>query len=328
MPRRKAESSEVGENELGRLVNFGFSRQTIDRLVSAGVKSLRHILLFNAEELQELLGSPDTDLPRRLINTARELLAESPMAVSARERVEALSRMPVLKTGVDGLDNAVGGLRFGASHEFAGEFGTGKTIMALQTAIASISQFGFNVVYIDTEKTIDHYLDSQLLRSMCNRFGVDYEKMISDHLYVYNPATVDDLEDFIKLKLTDLVINNNAKVIVVDSITALYRAQFRGRERLAERQQRLHYVLDWLRRLTIRLGVLVIYTNQVMTSPTGYIEVKMPVGGNVLAHTVNARWLMVRASKSKGEGVMRALDVPGLPPGFEVKYVIGDDGLH
>ncbi|MGC9180920.1 MAG: ATPase domain-containing protein, partial [Vulcanisaeta sp.] len=169
---------------------------------------------------------------------------------------------------------------------------------------------------------------SQLIKNLCSRFGVDYEKVISDYLLVYNPATVDDLEDFIKLKLTDLVINSNAKVIVVDSITALYRAQFRGRERLAERQQRLHYVLDWLRRLTIRLGVLVIYTNQVMTSPTGYIEVKLPVGGNVLAHTVNARWLMVRASKSKNEGVMRALDVPGLPPSFEVKYVIGDDGLH
>ncbi len=99
---------------------------------------------------------------------------------------------------------------------------------------------------------------------------------------------------------------------------------------MAERQQRLHYVLDWLRRLTIRLGVLVVYTNQVMTSPPtgGYIEVKMPVGGNVLAHTVNARWLMTRASKSKGEGLMKALDVPGLAPGFEVKYSIGDDGLH
>ncbi|GAB6948167.1 ATPase domain-containing protein [Vulcanisaeta sp. JCM 16161] len=326
VPRKKAEPTE--DSELERLVDLGFSRQTIDRLINAGVKSLRHILLFNAEELQELLGSPDTELPRRLINTARELLAESPSAVSARERVEVISRMPVLRTGVDGLDNAVGGLRFGASHEFAGEFGAGKTIIALQAAIASIGQFGSRVVYIDTEKTIDQYLSSQLIKNMCGRFGVDYDSAISDYLLIYNPATVDDLEDFIKLKLTDLVISGNARVIIVDSITALYRAQFRGREKLAERQQRLHYVLDWLRRLTIRLGVLVVYTNQVMTSPTGYIEVKMPVGGNVLAHTVNARWLMVRASKSKNEGVMKALDVPGLVPGFEVRYSIGDDGLH
>ncbi|WP_054853530.1 ATPase domain-containing protein [Vulcanisaeta distributa] len=328
MTRKRADS--IGESELSRLVELGFSRQTVDRLINAGVRSLRHVLLFNAEELQELLGSPDTDLPRRLINTARELLAESPSAVTARERIEAISKMPILRTGVEGLDQAVGGLHFGASHEFAGEFGTGKTIMALQTAIASISQFGFKVVYIDTEKTIDQYLGSQLIRNMASRFNVDYNQAINDYLLIYNPVTVDDLEDFIKLRLTDLVISGNAKVVIVDSITALYRAQFRGgREKLAERQQRLHYVLDWLRRLTIRLGVLVIYTNQVMTSPTGYIEVKLPVGGNVLAHTVNARWLMTRASKGKGEGLMKALDVPGLaPPGFEIRYSIMDDGLH
>ncbi|WP_243671735.1 hypothetical protein [Vulcanisaeta sp. JCM 16161] len=61
MPRKKAEPTE--DSELERLVDLGFSRQTIDRLINAGVKSLRHILLFNAEELQELLGSPDTELP-------------------------------------------------------------------------------------------------------------------------------------------------------------------------------------------------------------------------------------------------------------------------
>lgn len=153
------------------------------------------------------------------------MLAEAPPgAVTARERIEAISKMPILKTGVDGLDQAIGGLRFGASHEFAGEFGAGKTIMALQTAIASISQFGFRVVYIDTEKTVDQYLSSQLIRNMCGRFNVDYDQAINDYLLVFNPATVDDLEDFIKLRLTDLVINNNAKVIIVDSITALYRA--------------------------------------------------------------------------------------------------------
>ncbi|WP_054849007.1 ATPase domain-containing protein [Vulcanisaeta sp. JCM 14467] len=302
MPRRRADS--VGDSELDKLVELGFSRQTVDRLLSAGVKTIRHILLFNAEELQELLGSPDTELPRRLINAARELLAESPIATTAKERIEALGKVPTLKTGVEGLDNAIGGLDL-HHHEFAGEF-AGKTIMALQTAIASVSQFGFRVVYVDTEKTIDQYLYSNLIRNMCNRFGIDYDKLINNYLYVYNPATVDDLEDFIKLRLADLVLSNNAKVIIVDSITALYRAQFRGRERLAERQQRLHYVLDWLRRLTIRAGMLVVYTNQVMTSPAGFIEVKLPVGGNVLAHTVNARWLMVRASKAKNEGVLRA----------------------
>ncbi len=48
----------------------------------------------------------------------------------------------------------------------------------------------------------------------------------------------------------------------------------------------------------------------------------------VLAYTVNSRWLMLRPSKAKPGGVMRALDVPGLATGIEVRYAIGDDGLH
>ncbi len=100
--------------------------------------------------------------------------------------------------------------------------------MALQVAIASISQFGFRVVYIDTEKTIDQYLGSNLIRNMASRFNVDYNQAISDYLLVFNPATVDDLEDFIKLRLTDLVISGNARVVIVDSITALYRASSGG----------------------------------------------------------------------------------------------------
>jgi DNA repair protein RadA len=199
----------------------------------------------------------------------------------------------------------------------------------MQIAMASVAQYGIGVVYIDTEKTVDAYLtNGKLIENMCNRFGINYNEFLERDLVVYNPATVEELEDFVKLRLANQVITGGVGVVIIDSVTALYRAQFRGRERLAERQQRLHYVLDWIRRLTIKFGVLAIYTNQVMTMPTGYVEIKLPVGGNVLAHTVNSRWLMLRPSKSKPEGVMRALDVPGLAPGTEVKYTIADDGLH
>mgnify|MGYP001772564011 CR=1 FL=1 len=85
---------------------------------------------------------------------------------------------------------------------------------------------------------------------MCSRFGVGYNQLINDYLLVYNPATVNDSEDFIKLRLADIVLSSNA------------------------------------------------------------------------------RWLVVRASKTKNEGALRALNVPGLPPSFEVKYSILDDCLH
>jgi hypothetical protein len=37
---------------------------------------------------------------------------------------------------------------------------------------------------------------------------------------------------------------------------------------------------------------------------------------------------MLRSSKAKPGGVMRALDVPGLATGIEVKYTIADDDLY
>jgi DNA repair protein RadA len=333
MPRKskeaKAEEKTQSIDDLDSLRDYGVSAQMIERLKSVGVTSPKHLLLFNAEELMELLNLSELDTARKVITAARGLLNDEPKPMSARERVDSLSRQRVVRTGVEDFDNLTGGIRFGSSYEFAGEFGAGKTIMSLQVAVASVAQHQVGVVYIDTEKTVDAYLvHGKLVENMCNRFGINYNEFLERDLVVYNPATVEELEDFVKLKLANQVISGGVGVVIIDSVTALYRAQFRGRERLAERQQRLHYVLDWIRRLTIKFGVLAIYTNQVMTMPTGYVDVKLPVGGNVLAHTVNSRWLMLRPSKSKPEGVMRALDVPGLAPGTEVRYTIGDDGLH
>jgi len=333
MPR-KSKEAEVKEktqsiDDLDSLRGYGVSAQMIERLKSVGVTSPKHLLLFNAEELMELLNLSELDTARRVIMAARELLGDEPRPMSAKERINSLSRQRVVRTGVEEFDKLVGGLRFGSSYEFAGEFGAGKTIMSLQVAVASVAQHQVGAVYIDTEKTVDSYLaHGKLVENMCSRFNVNCGEFLERDLVVYNPATVEELEDFIKLKLANQVINGGVGVVIIDSVTALYRAQFRGRERLAERQQRLHYVLDWVRRLTIKFGVLAIYTNQVMTMPSGYVEIKLPVGGNVLAHTVNSRWLMLRPSKAKPEGVMRALDVPGLAPGTEVKYAIADDGLH
>ncbi|WP_084019841.1 ATPase domain-containing protein [Vulcanisaeta thermophila] len=324
MPKK---SSTTEDGEFAPLIDAGLPRAVVERIRAVGLTSLRQLVLYNPEELAEILGYQDVAVAEKVIAVARRALGMDTQPLTARERLERVGSVPVVKTDIKEFDNLIGGLRFGASYEFAGEFGSGKTIMALQVSVASVAQHGVGVVYIDTEKTLDSYLGSELLKNMCTRFGVNYDEFLDKHLLTYNPATVDELEEFIRVRVSGLVTGGSARVIIVDSVTALYRAQFRGRERLAERQQRLHYVLDWLRRLTIREGVLVIYTNQVMTMPTGYIELKMPVGGNVLAHTVNQRWLMQKP-KSKNEGVIKALDVPGVPSGAEAKFTIENDGLH
>jgi DNA repair protein RadA len=58
-----------------------------------------------------------------------------------------------------------------------------------------------------------------------------------------------------------------AKLVIVDSIISLHRAEYTGRETLAERQQRLNVMLHKLIRLSEVYNVAVVLTNQVQVSP-------------------------------------------------------------
>src|ERR671920_2339338 len=61
-----------------------------------------------------------------------------------------------------------------------------------------------------------------------------------------------------------------ARLVIIDSIISLYRAEFAGRETLAERQQRLNTILHKLIRLAEVYNVAVVYTNQVQAQPDNF----------------------------------------------------------
>jgi DNA repair protein RadA len=61
-----------------------------------------------------------------------------------------------------------------------------------------------------------------------------------------------------------------ARLVIIDSIISLHRAEFPGRETLAERQQRLNTILHKLIRLAEIYNVAVVYTNQVQAQPDNF----------------------------------------------------------
>jgi RecA/RadA recombinase len=78
------------------------------------------------------------------------------------------------------------------------------------------------------------------------------------------------------------------------------RAQFRGREKLAPRQQFLAYLLDILRRLARVFGTAVILTDQVIDVPEAFsAKVKKPAGGNIYSQGAHAQFMMFRFNKLK-----------------------------
>ena len=127
-------------------------------------------------------------------------------------------------------------------------------------------------------------------------------------------------------ELFDLVPKENIKLVVVDSVTGHFRAEYIGREHLAQRQQKLNRHLHQLMRLAEIYNVAVVVTNQVMARPdVFYGDPTQAVGGHVLYHAPGVR---VQLRKSRGNRrIARVVDAPHLPEG-EAVFVITEEGIR
>lgn len=61
------------------------------------------------------------------------------------------------------------------------------------------------------------------------------------------------------------------RLLVVDSIIALFRCDYAGRGELAERQQKLNQMLNRLTKISEEYNVAVFLTNQVSSDPGGSV---------------------------------------------------------
>jgi len=282
-----------------------------------GVKALA---AMNVVELAQLLNKED-ELEKAEVALAkiRRLVGIAPRPISISEALKAQQALPVLKTGVAEFDEKTpwGGLRRGLIYGFAGEFGAGKSMFAIQCSVKAAVE-GWKVLFIETEGS----LNLALFERVAKRFGADLNSLV-DRLTITQATDVLDVKEIL-LSLFKQPVD----LVVVDSfVSHALRAQFRGRERLAARQQFLAYLLDILRRMARVYGTASILTDQVIDVPSFFSD-KRPAGGNILLHGTNAIFLMYRNNKKDVKGEMRPLDVPGMAPDVKIAYTIKDDGLY
>jgi len=126
-------------------------------------------------------------------------------------------------------------------------------------------------------------------------------------------------------KAAEIIREKNIKLVVVDSVTALFRSDYTGRGELAPRQQRLNRHLHALQRLADVYNVAVFMTNQVMSRPDiMYGDPTAPIGGHVMGHFATVRCYL---RKSKGDTrIARMIDSPNLPEG-ECVFTVTSDGI-
>jgi DNA repair protein RadA len=318
MPKKSSEA-EVQTPEECRRYGGPWREEVVKLCGEYGVKALA---AMNVVELAQLLGREDElEKAETALAEIRRLAGVAPRPMPISEMFKIQQSLPVLKTGVAEFDEKVpwGGLRRGLLYGFAGEFGAGKSMFAIQASVKAAVE-NWRVVYIETEGA----LNIQLFEKIAKRFGTDLNALV-DRLTITQATDVLDVKEIL-LSL----FKQPADLVVIDSfVSHALRAQFRGRGMLAPRQQFLAYLLDILRRMARVYGTAAILTDQVIDIPEIFAaKIKKPAGGNILLHGVNALFMMSRPNKTKPEGYMWPMDVPGMSPDVKIHYEIKEDGLY
>merc|ERR1712141_945985 len=87
------------------------------------------------------------------------------------------------------------------------------------------------------------------------------------------------------------------KLLIVDSIMALFRVDYSGRGELSERQQHLAQAMSRLQKIAEEYNVAVFITNQMTPDPGATMgfqaDPKKPIGGNIIAHASTTRYVFV-----------------------------------
>ncbi len=307
----------------------GVGPATADKLIDNGFDSLDSIAVSSPAELS---GSIDIGKKTalKIINAAREEAEIGGFETGNRlmERRETVSRITTMSDDFDDLLG--GGVETQTITELYGEYGTGKTQIAHQLAVSvqlSEEEGGLDAsaVYIDTENSFRPERIKQIAK------GANLnEEDILDNIYVaraYNSNHQMLLVDRAKELAKDLEKDDKSvRLLVIDSLTSHFRAEYVGRGALAERQQKLNKHLHEVIKFSNLFNAATLVTNQVQSNPDSFFgDPTRPIGGNILGHMATFR---IYLRKSKGEKrIARLVDSPCMPEGEGV-FSIMEEGIR
>ncbi|MEM4187989.1 MAG: DNA repair and recombination protein RadA [Candidatus Hadarchaeum sp.] len=313
--------SEVTKKTIENLPGVG--EATAEKLREAGYRTIESIAAATVAELREAAELGEAQA-KKIIAAAREA-ADFCSFVTADKVLEKREKVGLITTGSTSLDDLLGGgVETQAVTEAFGEFGSGKTQLAHQLCVnvqLPKEQKGLDgkAIFIDTENTFR----PERIRDMSLGVGLDPVKALQNIYYVRSYNT--DQQILIAEKAEEIVERENIRLIVVDSVTAQFRAEFTGRETLALRQQTMTRHLMTLPRIADLHDLAVFVTNQVQARPDIFFgDPTKPIGGHILAHSATTR-IYLRKSKEQRR-IARIFDSPNLPE-REAVFRITEQGI-
>ena len=243
----------------------GVGPATAEKLRDAGYVDLMAIAVESPKVLAELAEIGE--------NTAIKIIAAAKQAADVGgfetgdiilERRKNIRKLTSSSKAFDELMG--GGLETQSIVEFYGEFGSGKTQLCFQLAVNATRPeedggLDGNVFIIDTENTFR----PERIVQMALALDLDPEEVLKK-IHVAR-AFNSHHQMLLVEKAQELATEMKVRLLIVDSLTAHFRAEYVGRGALAERQQNLNKHMHDLLRFGDLNNAVVAVTNQVPAKP-------------------------------------------------------------
>ncbi|GAB5574255.1 meiotic recombination protein DMC1/LIM15 homolog isoform X1 [Prionailurus iriomotensis] len=334
--------------DIDLLQKHGINVADIKKLKSVGICTIKGIQMTTRRALCNVKGLSEAKVDK--IKEAANKLIE-PGFLTAFEYSEKRKMVFHITTGSQEFDKLLGGgIESMAITEAFGEFRTGKTQLSHTLCVTAQlpgagGYSGGKIIFIDTENTLLYLIvrkkivDSlkvmvqnkgkgrpDRLRDIADRFNVDHDAVLDNVLYAraYTSEHQMELLDYVAAKFHEEA--GIFKLLIIDSIMALFRVDFSGRGELAERQQKLAQMLSRLQKISEEYNVAVFVTNQMTADPgaTMTADPKKPIGGHILAHASTTR---ISLRKGRGElRIAKIYDSPEMPEN-EATFAITAGGI-
>jgi len=298
----------------------GVGPATMEKLHMAGFGTIMAIAVATPGELVNATGLSEV-AARKMINQARDNMEMgfedgSDCLVKRQEIIK-------IKTGANNFDTILGGgFETGCITECFGQYGSSKTQIAHQLCVNVVKANPDDyIVYIDTENTFR----PERIVEMAHGAELDPQEVLS-HIKVAK-AYNSDHQMILAEKVNDLIEDGlQVRLVIVDSLTAHFRAEFVGRGTLADRQQKLNKHMHVLSKVAHTHNVCIYVTNQVMAKPdTFFGDPTESIGGNIVGHNSTFRIYLRRGKK--GTRVAKLIDAPNMPDAESV-YEVRSEGLY
>jgi DNA repair protein RadA len=296
----------------------GVGPATAEKLKENGYEDLMSIAVASPSDISEKCDVGE-GVAQKIIQAARKL-ADVGGFETGLEVAERRKSVNKIHTGSKAFDELLGGgVETQSIIEFYGEFGSCKTQFAHQLAVnvqrkPADGGLEGHVIYIDTENTFR----PERITQMAEAYGMDPEEALGK-IHVAR-AFNSNHQMLLAERAGELCRKFPVRLIIVDSLTAHFRAEYVGRGVLASRQQKLNQHMHDLLRVAGLHNAAIVVTNQVSANPEAFFgDPTRPIGGHIVGHTSTFR-VYLRKSKG-GKRICRLIDSPHRPEGEAVVQV-------